>query len=48
MLKSQLMKSNLIPDENRVNAKGEFVFAHDYRATVLVAEICTNHHEHST
>ncbi len=39
---SQLIKSN-----HRVDNFGVPVFAPEYNVTILVAEICSSHHEHS-
>jgi len=47
MFYTQLIKPNNRPGQNRVDTYGAPVFAPDYSITVLVAEMCTNHLEHS-
>jgi hypothetical protein len=34
------------PNHNRVDTYGASAFAPDYSATILLAKMCTNHHEH--
>ncbi len=48
MFTSHLIKSNhRVLRKHRVNTYAAPVFLHDYNATVLVAKMCANHHEHS-
>ncbi len=48
MYKSQFItSSHRVISKKRVDTCGAPVFAPGYSATVLVAEMCTNHSEHS-
>jgi len=48
VFKNQLIKSNhRVIWKDFVDTNGAPVFAPDYRAIVLMAKMCTNHHEQS-